>query len=128
MKYFRRDGNSFEEGVALLAALLQIMNFAQRSQLFGSGFRSYIPLWHAQHLEAHHELADGGGAQEGRIEMGVKMPFSMRFAVGRRLVEAHGVRERGLEEIVVPSRHPLKDIRQQGLSSGEPLKIADVRF
>src|ERR1035438_9038702 len=44
-------------------------------QTFGSEFRSDVPLRCSQHFESNHKFADGGGAQQGRIVVRVKMPF-----------------------------------------------------
>lgn len=86
------------------------MDFTEAAQAFGGGFRSNVALRRSEHLVPHHELADSGGAQERRIKVRVQMPFRMRRAVGRRLMEAHRVGEECFEEVVVPGCDSLKDV------------------
>ena len=76
------------------------MDFADFAEAFCGVFGGDVALGHAEHFKADHELADCCGAQQGRIEVGVEVPFWVGCAVGGRLVEAHGVREAGLEEVV----------------------------
>ena len=50
------------------------MSFRQRPQSLRGLFRRQVALGLGQHLVANHELLHGGRAQQGGIEMGVKLP------------------------------------------------------
>src|SRR5579863_9833847 len=49
--------------------------------------------------------------------MRMKMPLAMSFAVGGTLVKSQGVRKRSCEQVVVPRRDAMQDIRQR-IASG----------
>jgi hypothetical protein len=48
----------------------------------GCGFGGDVALGGAEEFEADHKFSDGGGAEEGRIEVEVEEPFGMGLAVG----------------------------------------------
>src|SRR6185437_14118807 len=86
------------------------MLFGAPAQAFGGALRRDIALRHAQHFEADHVFAYCGGAQQRRIEVGMEMPLGVVGSIERRLMEAHSVREAGLEEIVVARGHAFKRV------------------
>jgi len=77
------------------------MLFRRFAQFLGCEFRRHIALRGCQQFEAHHKLPDGGGAEQRRKKVCVKMPLRMIVAVGRTLVKTHRVRERSLKQIVI---------------------------
>ncbi len=80
----------------------------------------------AEELEADHELADGGGAEEWWIEVKVEGPLGVFEVVGGRGVEAHGVGEGCVEDAVVAGGELLEDGGEAGLLRGvEGLKRRD---
>jgi hypothetical protein len=70
---------------------------AESSQSLSGEFWSYVALGSAEEFEAHHEFSYAGGAQERGEKMGVQMPFIVRLAIHRLLMEAHGIGERRIE-------------------------------
>ncbi len=88
------------------------------AQTFGGGFGGDIALGHGEHLVADHEFADGGRAQERRIEVGVQNPFGVRLAVHRGLVKAHRVGEGDFEQVVVAGGHLFENVGQGADFSG----------
>ena len=70
-----------------------------------------VALRLGQQLVADHELAHVG-AQERRIEVRVDLPVVGRPVTERRLVPAHRVRERPLEQPVVAASQLVQDDRQ----------------
>src|ERR1035437_10415217 len=84
--------------------------FRAGAQSLGRGLGGNVPLWHSQHLKAHHELAHRGRTQQRRIEVRVEVPLRMGLFVRWTLVEAHGVGKAGLEEIVEADGQPLQYI------------------
>src|SRR3954468_15323535 len=67
----------------------------------GRILRRQVALRLGEQLVADHELADVA-AQEWRIEMGVALPMIVVRCAERRLVPAHRIRKRPLEQAVVP--------------------------
>ena len=49
------------------------MLFGEGAEAGGGGFGGEVALGHAEHLEADHEFADLGGAEQGRVEVGVEV-------------------------------------------------------
>lgn len=88
------------------------MCLRQFAQLLGREFRSHITLRGCQQFEAHHELLDGGGAQQGREEVRVEVPLRMFAAIGRSLMKSHRVWEGSLKQIVVAGGEAFQDVRQ----------------
>ena len=54
-----------------------------------------------EHLVADEKFANGGAAEEGREEVHMEVPGGLGAAVDGALVEAEGVGEGGLKEVVV---------------------------
>jgi hypothetical protein len=93
----------------------------------GCGFRSDVALGGAEELEADHEFADGGGAEERREEVEVEGPFGVGLVVRGSRVEAHGVGEGRVEDAVVAGGELLEDGGETGLlRGGEGLEGRDA--
>jgi hypothetical protein len=88
------------------------MHFPHLPQLCRGELRGDIPLRHGEHLITHHELLYGRGAQQRRVEMKMEMPFRMVAAVGRLLVDTHGVGKTGKEKVIVAGADPFERIGQ----------------
>src|SRR5207302_10651514 len=80
---------------------VKVMDLAGFEEACSCGFRSEVALRRSEQFVANHELSDGGGTQERREIVRVKMPSFMGLAVGRRLVEAHGIRESCFKQSIV---------------------------
>src|ERR1017187_6546596 len=82
----------------------------------GGGCGGEVALGHSEHLEADHEFANLGGAQQRRVEVTVEVHVVVVWiasaAVGGALVEAHGVGEADLKEIVVAGGDGFEDRRE----------------
>src|SRR5580704_6529684 len=88
--------------------LLLLACVAQTSRcLFGSN----VALRCTQKFVAHHEFPHHRRTQQRRIEMRVKMPLGMSFAVGGTLVKSHGIGKRSLEQVIVTRRDTMQDVR-----------------
>src|ERR1017187_6068214 len=89
--------------------LVEIVLVGEGAEAVGGGFSGEVALGRAEHLEADHEFADFGGAQQRRVEVGVEVHPLVCLAVGGALVEAQAIGEGDLEEIVVASGDGLED-------------------
>lgn len=96
-----------------LPCLVEIMRFASAYEAGSGGFGSEIALWGAEKFVADHELTNGGGAQQRRQIMGVQVPDFAGFAPYWGLMEAHGIRKRHFEQIVVTNGYAAKNVTQQ---------------
>src|ERR1017187_10013972 len=94
--------------------LVEIVFVGQGAEAGGGGFGGEVALGRAEHLEADHELADFGGAQQRRVEVRVEVHSLVRLAMGGALVEAQAIGERDLEEVVVAGGDGLKDVGKGG--------------
>ena len=103
------------------------MGFGEGAEAGGGSFGGEVALGHAEHFEADHEFANLGGAEERRVEVGVEVHGVVTLSVGGALVEAHGVGEADLEEIVVAGGDRFEDGREGGaLGVGEVGEVAEV--
>ncbi len=87
------------------------------AQLRGGVLGRDVPLGLGQQLVADHELAHVL-AQQRRQDVRVQLPVVGRRRPERRLVPAHGVGERSLEEGVVAPEQPAQDRGQRVAPSG----------
>src|SRR3954451_7721983 len=100
-----------------------------RAQPPGRILRCQVALRLGEQLVADHELPDVA-AQEWRIEMGVDLPMIALRCPERRLVPAHRIRKRPLEQAVVPPDQLVEDVgevRSRGVveigqARGRPLR------
>ena len=83
------------------------MIFRERAQAFGGLFWRNIALRFGKQFKPHHEFAHRCRTEQRRIGMGVQMPVRMGRAIGGALVEAEGVGERDLEQVIVARRQSL---------------------
>ena len=90
--------------------LVEACLFRESSQTRCGVFGSDVALGHAQHFKTYHEFTDCRGTQERRVEVGVEVPFRMRRAIYWRLMEAHGVGEADVEEVVIAGGEALEDV------------------
>src|SRR5580692_6227844 len=88
----------------LRSGLIEKMNVAQAPQMGRSALRGDIALGRSEHFVSHHEFLHGSRTQQRRKIVRVEMPLRMLLSVGRLLVEAHRVRKRRGEQIVVTYR------------------------
>jgi hypothetical protein len=84
----------------------------ERAQAFGSLFWRNIALCFGEQFKPHHEFAHRCRTEQRRIGMGVQMPVRMGRAIGGTLVEAEGVGERDLEQVIVARCQSFEDVRQ----------------
>lgn len=85
----------------------------QLAEALCGALRGDITLRLAQQLVPDHELAHGGRPEERWVEVGMQVPLGMRRAVGGGQMEAHGVGEGDLEEVIVAGGQLLQDVRQR---------------
>ena len=83
--------------------------FGGGAEHFCGFFGGDVALGHAEHFKTDHELADFGGAEERGVEVRVEGPLGVGLVVCRLLVEAHGVREGYVEEVIVDGGDELED-------------------
>lgn len=65
------------------------MDFAGFAEERSGGFRCEVALRGGEQFIAHHELANGGGAQQRWEIVRVQVPDFVRLAVRRPLMESH---------------------------------------
>ena len=91
------------------------------AQAGGRVFRGDVALGRAEEFESDHELPDRRRAEERRQEVGVEVEPVVGQPVGRMLVDAHRVRERGFEEVLVSDGDGMEGV-------GEPLDVARLEL
>src|SRR5271169_384841 len=103
-------------GTGLIARLhlaIAVMLLRKAAKPFGSVFGRNVALWSGKQFVAHHELSHRCRAQQRRAKVRMQVPFGMMGSVRGLLVETHGVRERGFEEIVVAGCDALQHVSQR---------------
>lgn len=89
------------------------MHFRERPQFFGAGLGGYVALGIAGHFIAHHKLLDGGRAEQGRIEVYMKVPFGMSRSIRWFLMEDGRIGKRGVEHIIVAGGQTFQNVGQR---------------
>lgn len=97
----------------LRITLVKVMGFAGFAEAERGRFGCEVALRSGEQFVADHELANNRRAQERREIVGVQVPGFVNLAVGRLLMEAHGIRECCFEQIVITNGDAAEDIAEE---------------